>query len=444
MRTWLILTIAVLTAAVAGLQATGYVDLRTGHFDWQGIERAGGETIRTAKDALSDLTEDKAEAAVAKSSTKGASSLAPAVTVANAAQRTFVERLMVTGTLVAREEILIAPEVNGLRVVGLKADVGDLVEKGDVLATLEQETLKVELARNEATLKRADAGIAQAESRVAEAEAVLEEAQSQLDRARPLQKRKILSDAVFDQRRAAATSARAQLSTARDGIAVAKAEKAELEAQRRDIQWRLSKTEIRAPSGGLVTKRTARVGGLAAAAGEPLFEIARDAEIEFAAEVTEPKLASMRSGQKAVVSVAGAGDVDGVVRLISPQIDPKTRLGEVRIFLGANPALRIGAFGRALVRTSESSGLAIPLSAVLYDDGKPFVQRVDGGKVHSTAVETGLADDGQIEIRKGLEAGTKVVAKAGTFLRDGDAVRPIEPANDADDGDARRLSEATK
>ena len=89
-----------------------------------------------------------------------------------------------TGSLVAREEIIVAPEIDGLRVMELKADEGDSVKKGDMLAVLVSEQLDAQIAQNEASLARANAAIAQTTSQIVEAEARLAEAKS-VARARP-------------------------------------------------------------------------------------------------------------------------------------------------------------------------------------------------------------------------------------------------------------------
>ena len=348
-----------------------------------------------------------------------------AVSVATATSREFVERIMVTGSLVAREEILIAPEVEGLRVVSLAVEAGDTVEKGQVLATLERETLEAKKAQSEASLQRADAAIAQARSRIVEAEATLEEAEAQLARAEPLRKSQYLSESVFDQRQAAARTARAQLVTARDGVVLADAEKAQIAAQLRELDWNLTRTEIRAPADGLITRRSARIGDVASGTKSPMFILARDGGIELEAYVTEPKLARIAAGQKASVEIAGAGTVEGEVRLVSPEIDRTTRLGSVRIFLGKGQQLKIGAFGRGTLIVATSKGLSVPASAILFENGEAFVQKVTAAKSQTAPVTRGLSSDDAVEIRAGLAHGDVVVARAGTFLRDGDAVRPV-------------------
>jgi RND family efflux transporter MFP subunit len=166
-----------------------------------------------------------------------------------------------------------------------------------------------------------------------------------------------------------------------------------------------------------------------------MFRIVAKGEVELDAEVTETRLAAIAAGQTARVDVAGLGTIVGKVRLVSPEIDKSTRLGRVRIFLGDNPGLRVGAFARGTILTANGKGLAVPASAVLYGPDGPSVQVVRAGRVETRSIKTGLAAGALVEVREGLGDGDLVVARAGTFLREGDAVRPV-PAG------GHKLSEA--
>jgi multidrug efflux pump subunit AcrA (membrane-fusion protein) len=125
------------------------------------------------------------------------------------------------------------------------------------------------------------------------------------------------------------------------------------------------------------------------------------------------------------VDVAGFGEIAGTVRLVSPEVDKATRLGRVRIFLGDNGGLRVGAFARGSIVTASATGLAVPVSAVLYGPDGPTVQVVRGSRVETRLIKTGLAAGTLVEVREGLAEGDLVVARAGTFLREGDTVRPV-------------------
>ncbi|ADJ24710.1 efflux transporter, RND family, MFP subunit [Hyphomicrobium denitrificans ATCC 51888] len=352
---------------------------------------------------------------------------APAVTVSKVTTNDFVETAVVSGSLIPREEILVSPEIEGLRVLQLLADEGDRVKKGDILARLVSEQIDAQIAQNQANLARSVAAIAQAESQIAQAEAQAKEAAAQLERAEPLKKSGYLSGATYDQRESAARTTAAQLVAARDGLTAAKADKAQVEAQGRELQWRRSNTDVTAPQDGVISRRNARMGALATSIGEPMFRIIQRGEIELDAEIVETELKNVKVGQKAVVSVPQIGDFEGKVRLVSPEVDKTTRLGRVKIFLGSNPQLRIGSYARGLIETARSRGLGIPTSAVTFDQGTNFVQVVIDNKVKKQAVRLGLISGDLVEVKDGLNNSDLVVTRAGTFLRDGDTVRPVMP-----------------
>lgn len=370
----------------------------------------------------------------------------PAVSVVQVAEADFVETVLVTGSFAAREEILVAPEVDGLRVLELRAEEGDHVKKGDILAVLVTEQIEAQVAANDAALSAATASIERARSQIVETEARVTEADAQLERARPLVKQKYLSESIFDQREAAARTAKALLSSAKSGLAQAEAEKGQVEAQRRELMWRRGNAEVRAPADGIISRRAGRIGGIATASaltgGDTMFRIIQNGEIELDAEVAETQLWKVKPGQPARVTAAGGVEASGKVRLVAPEVDKETRLGHVRIFLGQNPALKLGAFGRGTIETARSRTVAVPLSAVLYTGKGASVQVVVDGKVETRRVKTGLETAGQIAIDSGIAEGELVVAKAGTFLRDGDAVRAVFPDGKLDGPD--KLSEAAR
>jgi len=352
---------------------------------------------------------------------------APSITVFKTRNENFVETASVSGSLVPREEILVSPEIEGLRVLEVLADAGDHVKKGQVLARLVSEQIDAQLAQNAANLARANAAIAQAESQITQAEAQAKEAAAQLERAKPLKKSGYLSGSTYDQRESAARTTAAQLVAARDGLTAAKAEKAQVEAQGREIEWRRSNTNVTAPQDGIISQRTARMGALASSVGEPMFRIIQRGEIELDAEIVETELKNVKVGQKAIVTVPQVGNFEGTVRLVSPEVDKSTRLGRVKIFLGAKPQLRIGTYAHGQIETARSYGLAVPSSAVTFDQGSASVQVVRDNTVKQHLVAVGLISSDLVEIKDGLHEGDFVVVRAGTFLRDGDVVRPIMP-----------------
>jgi HlyD family secretion protein len=186
-----------------------------------------------------------------------------------------------------------------------------------------------------------------------------------------------------------------------------------------------SAVTVRAPAAGVVISASAVVGTVASARAEPLFRIAGQGEMELLAETPVRTLACLKVDQPAKVEIIGVGELNGKVRLFSPAVNPTTQLGQVRIFVGSDPRLRAGAFGRAKIQIGQRCSPAIPLSALLYGPSGAVVQVVRAGRVETRRIVGGLIAQDQAEIREGLAEGETVVARAGGFLRDGDRVRAV-------------------
>lgn len=356
------------------------------------------------------------------------------ITVATATRREIVESLFVTGTLVARDEILVGSQIDGLRLDAYLVDVGDRVEQGQVLARLDRDMLDTQIIQNDSSIAKAEAAIAQVRAAIAESEASLVEAKASLKRAESLKASGNVTGETLQARETATRVAEARVRAQGENLRVAEAEKALADAQRREVELRLARTEVRAPAAGVVSGRTARVGQIVGMSGEPLFRLVRDGEIELEAEVTETKLHSVAAGQPARIEAAGLPEpVGGTVRLVEPTVDAKTRLGVVKIALPANPALRAGLFARGQIETARRDGIVAPSSAILFSATGTRVQVVVDGVISERKVTIGLRDAEGVEIASGVNEGETLVARAGGFLRDGDRITAV-PAPEADPG----------
>ena len=189
----------------------------------------------------------------------------------------------------------------------------------------------------------------------------------------------------------------------------------------------MAATALPAPIGGTVLKADATIGALASASPKApaLFPIIAGGEFELAAEMPTRHLGRLSPGQAAKVQLVGVGEVPGQLRTIATAVNAMSQLAQIRIFLGTNQALRVGAFGRAIIVTGQSCGVAVPLSAVLYGSEGAAVAVVRGDRVETRRVTVGLFSEGEAEIREGLTEGEMVVARAGAFVREGDRVRPV-------------------
>lgn len=358
------------------------------------------------------------------------------VTVIRPQPRLMTETLLATGSLKAQEEIQIGPEVEGFRVVEILVDVGDKVQKGQVLARLARDMLQVQLAQNNANGARAEASIAQQSATLDQMLAQETEASAAVDRARQLRKTGVISQETLDERERAVKVASAQVAAARQALVAARADAKLVQAQREEIELRLRRTEVRSPENGVILSRDARLGSIVLSArSEPLFRIARDGAIDLEAEVPEASMPRIAVGQPVEVTPAGfTKPVEGKVRLVSAQLDKATRLGNVEIALPADPRLRPGTYARGLIEIGRREGLVVPQSAVLFDAKGAYVLVVNDGIVAERRVEPGLKDDGSVELVQGVTAKDLVVVRAGGFLREGDHVTPVEAMQTAKDG----------
>lgn len=354
----------------------------------------------------------------------------PSVTVADAAIAEVQARVLLSGTLVARQEVLIYPQVSGYEITEVLVEAGDTVAKGQVLARLSTATLASQLAQAEAEYQRAEAGISQAQSAIASAEATRTQAVTALNRVQRLRNSGNAAQATLDDAVAAEAGAQAQAASAADGLAVAQAALAQANAARAIAQLNLDRTDITAPIGGLIVSRAAELGAIAGSGAEAMFTLIADGEIELSAEVIETALHQLAIGQPAEIDVAGVGRVAGKVRLLPAGVDPVTRLGKLRITLQPNPGLRTGLFANGSVITARREAVTVPATAVLSDDEGETVRLVKDGVVTVQPVQAGLLWQSLREIVDGVEPGQGVIARSGAFFRDGDHVRAVAAPTD--------------
>lgn len=353
---------------------------------------------------------------------------APKVTVAPVTRGEIEDRVAVPGSLIAQNEVQVYPQVAGYEITALFADVGDRVEAGARLATLDDATLKALTEQAEAEFQRAGAAVDQAQSQIASAEAAQQQAVLALARARKLQTTGNAAQATLEQAVATEASAKAQAAAARDGLRVAAAGRAQAQAALDIARLNLSRTEIVSPVAGVVSARNAAIGALSGNAAQPLFAIIADNVIELEGDAIETDLPRLSVGQEAVVQVAGVGEIGGHVRLVPPSVDPATRLGKLRITLNPDARLRTGIFASGWVIVERRDGLTVPASALLADATGFRVQVVKDGVVETREVVPGLLWQGRREIVKGLAEGETVMVRAGAFFRSGDRVSVAQDA----------------
>lgn len=303
-----------------------------------------------------------------------------------------------TGNITAWQEASIGNETNGLKLDDVKVNVGDIVQRGQLLATFSTSTVMVELAQTQAALT--------------EAEAILAETRDNVKRAIELQATGALSAQQIQQYSTAEKTAQARLQSAQ----------AYLDTQ----QLRLEQTQVLAPDNGIISARNATVGSVPPV-GEELFRLIRGSRLEWRAEVSAEDLPKLKPGQRVDVMPVGGETVTGTLRILSPVVDTQTRNGLAYIDLPADNTLRAGTFARGKFELGATEVLTLPQSAVLLRDGFSYVLRLSGdSRVIQTKVSTGRRTADLVEIISGITPADQVVESGGAFLGDGDLVRVVE------------------
>jgi HlyD family secretion protein len=307
--------------------------------------------------------------------------------------------LIAAGALLPREDAAIFSDVSGYRVARVVVDEGSWVKAGEALVQLDDTLIRAQIDQQSALAEQL-----RVQAERAEAEAA---------RVKDLDGEGVLSQEQLDARRFAARAARAQSNAQAAAV--------------RDLRTRQAHLTVRAPYAGLVIERNVRVGEMSGGGGTtPWFRIAKDGEVELAADVNESALSRLRPGTPADVTLADGSHAPGKVRLVSPRVDSGTKLGKVRIALPVSGAVRAGGFAKAAFSGVATAQLAVPETAIRYDaDGAAVMVVGPDNRVSRVAVTTGQHGGGFVELVTGPPAGTRVAAKYGTMLVAGDVVRPV-------------------
>lgn len=349
----------------------------------------------------------------------------PSIMVTETVKRELVDRVIATGTIQPVDEIYVQPLVDGLSINKLNVDIGDKVEANAVLAVLSTDALLLQKSQLEANKAKAEAALAQSKAQVIEAQANSDDAARQRDRAAKLGQSGSGSVSQVEQTQAQAEVALARLQAAKQAVTVGEADIKVVDAQIDDIDLKLARTGVKSPVAGIISAKNAKIGAIASGAGTPLFTVIKDGAIELVADLSETSIQKVKVGQPAYLTVAGATTrIEGKVRLVSPTVDPATRLGSVHITIPADQA-RSGMYASAEIIVAQADALTLPLSAVTTNRDGSTARKVEGNIVKQVKIETGIQDNGFVEVLSGLSAGDKVVEKAGAFVRDGDHITPV-------------------
>ena len=284
----------------------------------------------------------------------------------------------------------VSAQVSG-RIVDIRFDVGDRVQKGDVILRIDE--------------RAATQAVAASDAQVREAEATLVNARAQYERTRSLVAQKFMSQAALDKAEADYKAAESRMKASLAGAGAAATER--------------SFTTIVAPYSGVVSARHVQLGEMAAP-GKPLLTGFDPSSLRVVATVASAQVPAIQAGARARIEVPSLDrwvDVKGVT--VVPSADPRTHTTQVRLDLPDDAkGLLPGVFARAHFVTGKAARLMVPRAAVLRRSEVTAVYVVDDkGAPRLRQVRIGtVSDEKSVEVLAGLRAGEKVAldpVKAG-------------------------------
>lgn len=315
-----------------------------------------------------------------------------------AAQRvTVTDWLEAVGTVRAAQTSEIASQTTG-NIVEIRAHEGDRVQRGQVLATIDD-------SQPRAAVEQAIAAETAAQKEVSAADSDFSLAEATLKRYQQLYGKKSVSPQEFDEIKARYQSAEARRDMARAG-------QAQAAAALDQARTSLGHTEIRAPFTGVVTEKKVDAGTLASP-GMPIFTIEDTRRYRLEATVDESDIRVVRIGQPApiVVDALGSAELPGRVVQIVPAADPASRSFLVKVELPADARLRSGLFGRARFPRGERTAILIPQAAIVERGQLQGVYVIDANQIAGLRYVTlGQSAGQQVEVLSGLQGGERIVA----------------------------------
>jgi RND family efflux transporter MFP subunit len=326
----------------------------------------------------------------------------PTVTVIVPGRSEVGRVVTASGPLGAKRDQPIGIAGSGGKVVRVLVDAGSWVRAGQVLAIVDRSVQSQQAAQLAAQVEAARANAALA--------------QSNLERAQALVSRGFVSKAEIDSKRATRDAAMAQVRVAQAQLAATRAE--------------IGRLNVIAPASGLILERNVELGQVVGAGTTALFRLAEGGQMEMRAQLSQQDLAFVHVGMPATVTPVGSErSYSGSVWQVAPVIDPQSRLGDVRISVPYDPAMRPGGFASASISSGTTTAPLLTQSAVLSDDAGNYVYIINGkNQVERRNIKIGSVGDDGVTIAEGISGNEAVVLSAGPFLNPGQKVKPRREA----------------
>jgi HlyD family secretion protein len=325
------------------------------------------------------------------------------------------------GTVQSRVPVTVSAKITGI-LEKLYADQGDKVKKGQLLAELDSAELKAREAAAHAAKGRAQRDLTRGRADLIKSEANLALAQSNYQRDLEVFKPGYISPAAFDATKAALRVAESDVAANEATVKALESAVNQAKSETRASEALSGYTRILAPMDGVITVRKAEVGNTVSP-GTPIFQMV-DYQIWAASWIDETKIAQLREGQKATITLRSGRVFQGEVARLNKEADTVTRELEVDVKFDSLPnPLVIGEETEVDISTGRQTAPAVPLSALTERNGSKGVMVVARGVASFHPVVLGLQDGRRVAILDGLKEGDMVILNPAG-IEQGKKVRP--------------------
>lgn len=328
------------------------------------------------------------------------------------------------GTVQSKVPVSVSAKITGI-VQKLNADQGVLVKTAEVLAMLDSAELTARLSAARAATLRAKQDVEKARASLAKAQANLELAHSNFNRDREVFNAHYISPAAFDLTKAQLKVAENECTEAKKILEASLAARDQTAAEESVAAALLDYTVVRAPMDGLITSRRAEIGDTITP-GTPIFQMVDLRQIWLATWIDQALIASLQEGLPATIHLRSGRQFAGKIARINKEADTVTRELEVDVSFDQLPdPLVIGEEADVFITTAEEHGFAIPLTAVLIQDGKTGVLVVKNETALFHEVSVKQRNKNLAVADRGLNEGDLVVIEPGA-LKPNQKIRPVK------------------
>ncbi|MCC5910358.1 MAG: efflux RND transporter periplasmic adaptor subunit [Clostridiaceae bacterium] len=371
-----------------------------------------------------------------------------AVTVTEVERSSLESEANFNGTLEPLQEVNITPKMMG-EIASIKVDLGRRVSKGDVLFTLDDRDIRMQLQQAKVGLETAEMALhitkgssieqqlAQLQSNLRSTKQSYDDAKTNYGRIKQLYESEAVSKQNLESVESAMKMAQEQYHLAKDSLTLAEEKtieegirSAEMQVKQAQLAYDHAKTQVEnatitSPITGTISSINIQVGELAGTAG-PAMTIIDTSSVYVNMTVTESIINSLHVGDVAKVKVPAASSelFEGSIANIGLNRDDRLQGYPVKILVNNKEGLLKGGMSAEVILPLDQvlDSLVIPISSIVNENGQQIVYIVHEGRAERREVSLGISNEKFAQVLDGLEKGEKLIVQGQNFIHHGSEV----------------------